>query len=305
MQEQRLDAGWGELSVLRAGDSGGERLLCLHGWMDNAASFEPLARTMPECAWVALDAAGHGASDHRPAPGRYYLTDYVLDIDAVLDALGWDQCTLVGHSLGTGIAACYACADPQRVRQVVMLDGLGVVTENPENAGQRLARSLHSVRHPRDHRRVFESISLAAKARQIKNPMSNESALLLARRALREDADGWRWRTDPAAMWDSPYWMTEEQSSAILRGIDCPVFASITPPIARYIGDRMEQRIDALADLTLVHLPGGHHLHMDDPDAIAGPLRAFLSEAKNRVTLDDRRERHDGKTNLDNQGSAP
>jgi len=278
-REQRLDVGWGELSVLRAGDPKGERLLCLHGWMDNAASFEPLARTMPEYAWVALDAAGHGASDHRPAPGRYYLTDYFFDVDAVLDSLGWDRCTLVGHSLGTAVAACYACAGPQRVERVVMLDGLGVLTESPRQAGQRLARSLQSVRHPRDHRRVFESIMLAAKARQLKNPMSDDAALLLARRALREDADGWRWRTDPAAMWDSPYWMTEEQSSEILRGIKCPVFAAVTPGLASYLGARLEIRIDALADLTLVRLPGGHHLHMDDPDAIAGPLRAFLERS--------------------------
>lgn len=279
-REQRLNVGWGELAAVCSGDPGGERLLCLHGWMDNAASFGPLARALPEYNWVAIDSAGHGASDHRPQPGRYYLTDYFLDLDAVLDSLGWESCTLVGHSLGTAIAACYACADPARVDRVVMLDGLGVITEEPQQAGERLARSLQSVRHPRDHRRVFDSPALAARARQLKNPMSDEAALLLARRALREDTEGWRWRTDPLAMWDSPYWMTETQSSAILRGIRCPVLAVVTPLLERYLGERLEQRIAALADVTLVRRPGGHHLHMDDPAAIAGPLHAFLNQER-------------------------
>ena len=43
----------------------GEPVLALHGWLDNAASYIPLAaewsRTM-----VALDFSGHGHSDHRP-----------------------------------------------------------------------------------------------------------------------------------------------------------------------------------------------------------------------------------------------
>lgn len=281
-QERRLNVGWGELAAVCSGNPEGERLLCLHGWMDNAASFEPLARALPEYSWTALDAAGHGASDHRPAPGRYYLTDYFLDLDAVLDSLGWDNCTLVGHSLGTAIAACYACADPQRVNRVVMLDGLGVVTEDPGLAGQRLARSLKSVRHPRDHRRVFDSLELAAKARQLKNPMSDEAALLLARRALRNDAEGWRWRTDPQAMWDSPYWMTEAQSSAILQGVQCPVFAVVTPTLESYLGERLELRIDAMPDATLIRRPGGHHLHMDDAAAITGPLRTFLNTERER-----------------------
>lgn len=280
--EQRVDAGWGELAVLRTGskadnDGGGERLLCLHGWMDNAASFEPLARALPEHEWVALDAAGHGTSDHRPAPGRYYLTDYFLDIDAVLDALGWDQCTLVSHSMGTGVAACYACADPQRIQRVVMLDGIGVATEAPQDAAQRLVRSLKSVRQPRHHQRVFESVALAAKARQLKNPMSDSSATLLARRALREDADGWRWRTDPAAMWNSPLWMTEEQAVAILRGIQCPVLAFATPFLEQYLGDRLQQRMDAMTDAELVRQPGGHHMHMDNPEVLTEALRAFLA----------------------------
>ncbi len=276
MTEQRLDVGWGELATLSMGDPEGERLLCLHGWMDNAASFVPLAETLPEACWMALDCAGHGRSDHRPAACRYYLTDYVFDLDAVLDALDWDRCTLVGHSLGAAIAACYACADPARIERVVMLDGLGVVTEEPHKAGRRLEKSLQSVRHPREHRRVFETPRQAARVRQVNNAMDDASALLLAERALKQHASGWRWRTDARAMWSSPYWMTEAQSTDILRRIGCPVFAALTPGIEEYLGDRLEPRLAALGDLTVVRVDGRHHVHMDHPDRLLRALRDFL-----------------------------
>lgn len=273
----RLDVGWGRLAALASGDPSGERLLGLHGWMDNAASFTPLARALPGFRWVALDYAGHGASDHRGPAARYYFTDYLFDLDAALDALGWDRCTLVSHSLGTGIASCYACADPQRVERIVMLDGLGIVTENPRHAAQRLTRSLHSVRHPRHHRRVFDSVALAARARQLKNPMTGDSARLLAERALRETKTGWRWRTDPDAMWDSPYWMSEAHALNILDGVKCPVFVVVTPYLERYLGDRLEARLDALDDVVVRRVEGGHHVHMDAPERFADDLHEFLT----------------------------
>ena len=47
MHEVRLDTARGELAALRGGRAGGPPLLCLHGWLDNAASFVPLAAQLP------------------------------------------------------------------------------------------------------------------------------------------------------------------------------------------------------------------------------------------------------------------
>lgn len=275
---RRLDMGWGELAAMETGDLAGQRLLCLHGWMDNAASFLPLARQLPEFHWVALDYAGHGQSGHRPEHSNYYFMDYVFDVDTVLDALGWDSCTLVGHSLGTAVAACYGCADPQRIERIVMLDGLGVVTEPERHAAERLTRSLRSVRNPRDHRRVFDSETLAARARQLKNPMSDDSALLLAKRALVPAEGGWRWRTDPRAMWDSPYWYGEEHSDAILQGLKCPVLVVYTPVLESYLEERLPSRLKTLTDVTAHRIEGGHHVHMDQPEAMTDLVRAFINQ---------------------------
>jgi len=45
------------------------RVLCLHGWLDNAASFIPLAPLLDKLEVFALDFPGHGNSEHRHMSG--------------------------------------------------------------------------------------------------------------------------------------------------------------------------------------------------------------------------------------------
>ena len=67
---------------LRTGAAGGPRVLALHGWLDNAASFVPLAPELPGLDLVAPHLPGHGASDHLP-PGTDY--SFAGAVHAVLD----------------------------------------------------------------------------------------------------------------------------------------------------------------------------------------------------------------------------
>lgn len=110
---------------LRSPGTGGQRVLALHGWLDNAASFVPLAAQLPGLELVAIDLPGHGHSAHLP-PGTQYNTPgaicHVLD---VADALGWDRFVLLGHSMGAGIASLAATAAPERVERLIAIEALG------------------------------------------------------------------------------------------------------------------------------------------------------------------------------------
>ena len=53
------------LSGWRSGPSDPTPVLCLHGWLDNANSFLPLAAAMSTQSLLAVDFAGHGLSSHR------------------------------------------------------------------------------------------------------------------------------------------------------------------------------------------------------------------------------------------------
>jgi pimeloyl-ACP methyl ester carboxylesterase len=129
-----LDTRQGRLAGLGWRVEYAPRVLCLHGWLDNAASFSPLAPLLDRLDRVALDLPGHGYSEHRHFSTRYHFVDYLFNVDAALDTLGWEDCHLVGHSLGAAIAAVYGAGAPERVRSLVLLDSMGPISVTPEGA---------------------------------------------------------------------------------------------------------------------------------------------------------------------------
>ena len=123
------------------GPEDGLPVLALHGWLDNAATFDRLAPLLPDLRIVAIDLAGHGRSQHRVG-APYHFIDYVADAGAVADALGWQQFSLLGHSLGAGVAALLAGTWPERVRRLALLEGLGPMTELDIGAPARLREAM-------------------------------------------------------------------------------------------------------------------------------------------------------------------
>jgi len=103
-EEILLETPLGQLAGLRWKTKGAPPVLCLHGWLDNANSFLPLAEHMTGLDIVALDLSGHGLSEHRHHTARYHFIDYLWDVDAALTALGWESCHLIGHSMGGGVS---------------------------------------------------------------------------------------------------------------------------------------------------------------------------------------------------------
>jgi pimeloyl-ACP methyl ester carboxylesterase len=119
----RIAAGALELEALEYGDPSAPAVLALHGWLDNAASFERLAPLIPGVRLIALDLPGHGHSQHRPAGTWYHYIDYVSDVLAAADALGLERFTLLGHSLGAATASVVAAARPERVEALWLIEG--------------------------------------------------------------------------------------------------------------------------------------------------------------------------------------
>ena len=63
-------------------------VIALHGWLDNAASFTPLANFLSGIRLIAIDFPGHGKSEHRTGANAYHFVDYAADIILAADELG-------------------------------------------------------------------------------------------------------------------------------------------------------------------------------------------------------------------------
>jgi pimeloyl-ACP methyl ester carboxylesterase len=73
---------------------------------------------LPQRPIVTIDLPGHGEST---APGRCVIEDYTQDVLSFLDANGWSQIDLAGHSMGGAISQCLAATAPATVRRLVLL----------------------------------------------------------------------------------------------------------------------------------------------------------------------------------------
>ena len=101
----------------------GPDVLLIHGVTGDLSiwflceAMQTLARTNRVTAY---DLRGHGYSD---APPRGYTSDdHASDVLALMDHLGVEQATLVGHSFGGVIAAHVAAREPARVDALVLSD---------------------------------------------------------------------------------------------------------------------------------------------------------------------------------------
>lgn len=274
-----IQLSWGMLEGLHWSNPGAPKVLCLHGWLDNAASFVPLSAYLQDFDLLALDFAGHGFSAHRPANSRYYFAENIFDVDAVLDVLGWDSCHLIGHSMGGGVASGFAAAMPERVNRLVSLDAAGILTLPPEQAARQLRLSVKSVRKARSFLRPYESVAEAMRARQKNSPLSDEAARLLCERSLEHTGDYYQWRTDPRLNWRSPQLMTDAQALDLLAAIRSPVLAITSPAMDEYLGaDMLKKRLAAIADCTHMTDDGHHHFHMEQPAQTGARISQFLHQ---------------------------
>ena len=273
-----LDLEGGRLAALRFGEASGVPVLALHGWLDNAASFAPLAACLPGLDLVALDLPGHGQSMHLPPGAEYSLAGTVLAVLDAADALGWERFAVLGHSMGASIGCLVAAAAPGRVQRLVAIEALGALADAEDHTATRLREALAARRALRGKQlRVFPDIDAAVRARMQANALDEGVARLLVERGLRAVEGGFTWSSDPRLTVSTPTRMTEGQVRDLLRHLACPVLALYAEPAQPYFPEPLRNARAALPpDLRLVRMAGGHHLHMDQPGAVADAIGGFL-----------------------------
>jgi pimeloyl-ACP methyl ester carboxylesterase len=123
-QLRRLTLHGHRIAYRQAGS--GPALVLIHGITSSSATWE---RVMPYLARhftvIAPDLVGHGESD-KPR-GDYSLGAHASSIRDLLLVLGHERASIVGHSLGGGIAMQFAYQFPERCERLALVDtgGLG------------------------------------------------------------------------------------------------------------------------------------------------------------------------------------
>ena len=251
-------------------------MLALHGWLDNAGSYAFLAPLLAE-RWrvIALELPGHGHSSHLPAGINYHYVDYVSAVIAAADALQLQRYTLLGHSLGAGIASLVAAAKPQRIEQLYVIEGLGPLGDDGAHTLQRFRDAFSAPATQGKSLRVFRDVDQAIDARTLASGLRADLARPIVERGLSKVEGGYCWRSDPRLTRPSAVRLAEGQIRALLAGIEAPTSLLLSDPATPYLpAALMQARANLLPRMTVTHMAGGHHLHLEHPHAVARWLQS-------------------------------
>lgn len=251
-------------------------IVALHGWLDNANSFLPIAEYLQEEYYlIAVDLPGHGLSSHLPSGVHYHFIDGLFVVKQIIDGLNLGKVHLLGHSLGACIASLAASITPENLLSLSLIEGLGPLTKPADSCPIQLAhfiktRNIHLIPN-----KAYPSFESAALARSKKGYVSIDIAKLICERGLVKKNGQFYWRHDKRLLAPSPLQMTEEQVLACLKQIQIKSWLLWGDNGFAYNKELMKNRIQCVKDLTLEYLEGGHHLHMEQPKIVANQLTSF------------------------------
>lgn len=245
----------------------GPGVLLIHGFNAHSHWWDFIAPALAvDHRVVALDCSGAGDSGRRE---RYDLDIFADEVMAVADAAGLGADTvIVGHSFGGGIALRTAARFADRVKAMISVDAKLIPLP-----GEGRARSTSGfLRHA-----IYPDADSAIAAFRVIPPQRCPNQFVIdyiARHSVREVADGWPLKADPALL---DHFRFEDQTDALLDlgtgfgMISGTLSAIITPEVLDYL------QYVAPRGSPFTAIPGAaHHVWLDQPLAFIAALRDML-----------------------------
>ncbi|MER3432991.1 MAG: epoxide hydrolase [Leptolyngbya sp. ERB_1_1] len=120
-QHDRIQTNGINLHYVTQGE--GNLILFLHGFPEFWYSWR---HQIPEFAKdhkaVAIDLRGYNDSDKPATKDAYKMSEFVADVKGVIEGLGYERCTLVGHDWGGAIAWNFAYTYPKMLDKLIILN---------------------------------------------------------------------------------------------------------------------------------------------------------------------------------------
>lgn len=265
IEEIKIEVAGQTIAIKQWGEPSKPAIIALHGWLDNAGTYDLIAPGLEGYRVLALDFAGHGFSEHRPEGMRYHMLDNIDDVMGIADALGLDSFILMGHSMGAGISSLLAGAFPERVKKLILLEGLGTNTTAEERAPEVLRKAVIDMQKANSKRKpVYKTEAEAVSARmQALGGISEAASRMLCCRGLEKVEHNFTWRSDPRLKMNSAVRLTDEMIYAYLKALTMPVLLITGKHSFFAHSGVLQKRAEKVSGMKHVELDGNHHLHLE------------------------------------------
>jgi len=278
------------IAGLQYGDRSKPVLLAVHGWLDNAASFIPLADALKGSLddgslpyqLIAIDLPGHGGSTHKT--GHYNFIEWVDDLYQIIQTQRWGPVTIIGHSMGAMISSILAATFPELVKRIVLIEGLGAISAEADQTVSLLRKGIESraiynkgTNQSMSRKNNALTLERVVKARCLVSDLTEEHAKLICNRNLTDTQHGVRFRSDPKLKIRSLVRLTEPQVIDILSAISTTCLIIVGGRGFPLINQTLKLDIFTKANFNILELSGGHHVHMDNAVKTARAVAKFVN----------------------------
>lgn len=265
-------------------------ILAIHGWQDNAGTFDKLAPLLVNSnrSVLCIDLPGHGLSSHYPTGQYYYLFwDGVHFIRRIVKYFNWKKVSLIGHSLGGGMSFLYAAIFPEEVDKYISIDLASPCVRNPDTLVPVLGESVdkflkcETYSHNKSHEFNYgEALEILYDAHN--GSLTRDSAKIMLKRGAKIASNGkYVFVRDPRLKVSGLGFMNIDQALDFAKRIKCdvlnikayPGLKTATPEYYEKVLDKIKENS---ARFEKHDVPGTHHLHLNDPESITGIIINFL-----------------------------
>ena len=260
-------------------------LLLIHGGRDHCRNWDWVAeRFAKDYHIIAPDLRGHGDSQWEQG-GTYNQISYVYDIAALLEQHGIDKVTIIGHSLGGGIALMYTSLFPEKVEKLIAIEGMGPSPTLAKKQARKpmtervrdwIAESRKlSGRLPRRYPSLDDAL---ARMREENPHLSEEQARHLTVHGAHQNEDcTYSWKFDNYVRVFSMSGLPNDEVKKMYGEITCPTL--LMRGEESWASDPVADGRTACFNCRLEYEPfanAGHWLHHDQLDKFVARVKVFL-----------------------------
>ncbi|KAM3963589.1 putative serine hydrolase isoform 2-T2 [Aphomia sociella] len=290
-KEIQIPVQWGHIAAKLWGNENERPILALHGWQDNASTWDPLAPLLSKHRSIlAIDFPGHGLSSWVPPGIHYYAWELPRIILYLKEYFKWDKISLLCHSMGAIAGLRFSCLFPDDVDFFIPIDSLVADDYDLNLFIDKYPSVLRKINVQQTRLNVEPpSYTLDEMAKiwhmGTRKSVSMESAYILLRRGAKKSAnDPNRYYFARDSRVKSTLFTPEKKLfvETLVKRLKCPTLyikAIDSPFSCDEFSVEMREIIAKTNEQFEIHfLPGTHHLHLNTPELVMPLITNFLQK---------------------------